>query len=78
MLEFIQLTEEGNEIHISKIAEIMRCSVDQAEELLTALLVKNSLMGVYDKSNKRYSKGTNINEYLSKMLEDAKRFNDET
>ncbi|MCE7736294.1 MAG: hypothetical protein GPJ54_15545 [Candidatus Heimdallarchaeota archaeon] len=78
MLEFIQLTEDGKEIHISQIAEIMRTPIEHAEALLTALLTQNSFIGVYDDSKKTYSKGTNVNDYLEKMLADARRFDEES
>lgn len=78
MLEFIQLTEDGKEIQISQIAEIMRTSIDHAEGLLTPLLKQNSFIGTYDKSKKTYSKGTNVNDYLEKMLANARTFDEES
>ncbi|MHA2251804.1 MAG: hypothetical protein ACXAD7_15685 [Candidatus Kariarchaeaceae archaeon] len=74
MLEFIQITVDGDAISISKISEIIRCQEEQAEKLLMMLLNQNSWIGTYNVEQRTYTKGTNINDYLENMLSKVKDF----
>ncbi|MCE7733560.1 MAG: hypothetical protein GPJ54_01695 [Candidatus Heimdallarchaeota archaeon] len=74
LLTLIQMTQDGLPIDLVKIAEVIRCPEDQAENLLELLLIENKLVGTYKKSNRVYTKGTNISNYIESMLEKIANF----
>lgn len=68
------MTQDGLPIELSKIAEVIQCPEDQAENLIELLLPENELIGTYNKSQQTYMKGTNIAKYLESMLEKINTF----
>lgn len=74
LLTLIQMTQDGLPIELTKIAEVIQCPEDQAENLLKLLLEENTLIGNYDNAKRVYTKGTNISQYIQTMLETMANF----
>ncbi|MCE7734090.1 MAG: hypothetical protein GPJ54_04370 [Candidatus Heimdallarchaeota archaeon] len=74
LLTLIQMTQDGLPIDLAKIAEVIQGSEDQSEKLLELLLDENAMIGTYDVSERVYTKGTDISQYIQSMMEKMANF----
>jgi hypothetical protein len=68
LLSLIQITEDGMPISLERVAEVVQCPEDHAENLIESLLKENHLIGTYDSNKRIYTKGANIEDYVEFIL----------
>ena len=77
LLSLIQLTEDKMPINIQEISKIVHCSSQHAQDLILTLLEENKEIGSYNKEEKIYTKGVNVDDYLSQAIKIAEDSSDE-
>ncbi|MFV2016833.1 MAG: hypothetical protein ACC656_15480 [Candidatus Heimdallarchaeota archaeon] len=67
LLTLIELTQDGYPIDLGRMAKVMQCSENQAEQLIRNILKDNRSIGTYDNETQIYTKGKDISKVLKQI-----------